>query len=190
MKEDAYLGFSHGFNIHYNLIKVDKTKCFLVAPKAPGISVRELFLKKENIAIAIQNPIGFTVAWDYAKAITNDKTDLIYELNWEEETITDLFGEQAILCGGLVELISIGYQTLIDKGYSHESAYYECIGELKHILKLIEDKGTLGMLDHVSELANIGVRKNGKNIINKQRIEEIFNDLKYNEFKNNLQLKK
>ena len=112
-------------------------------PKAPGILVRELFLKKENIAIAIQNPIGFTVAWDYAKAITNDKTDLIYELNWEEEQLLIYLANKQFY-GGLVELISIGYQTLIDKGYSHESAYYECIGELKHILKLIELKELKG----------------------------------------------
>jgi ketol-acid reductoisomerase len=182
IKKSCYIGFAHGFSICYNLIKYDSNKMFLVAPKAPGKSVRNKFLNNESLAIAIQNPINSTLAYEYAYAITNGKVKDIFETTFKEETETDLFGEQAILCGGLIELIEKSYNLLIEKGYSKDISWHECIGEIKYFLDLIEKNGTDGIYDHVSELASYGGKLNRKKIINEKALNEILDDIKSKKF--------
>jgi ketol-acid reductoisomerase len=165
--------FSHGFAIHYKTIKPPKNvDVIMVAPKGPGHIVRRQFLEGKGVPSLIavyQNPTGnakkTALAW--AKGIGGTRAGVL-ETTFKEETETDLFGEQAVLCGGVTALIQAGYETLVKAGYQPEMAYFECLHELKLIVDLINEAGISGMRFSVSETAKYGDVSRGPRVINKK----------------------
>ncbi len=164
------LMFGHGFSIHYEEVvpppDVDVT---LVAPKGPGHLVRRQFLEGSGVPglVAVhQNPTGraLEMALAYAKGIGCTRGGVI-ETTFKDETETDLFGEQAVLCGGVTELVRAGYETLVDAGYDPRLAYFECLHELKLIVDLMYEKGIAGMRYSISNTAEYGDLTRGKRII-------------------------
>ncbi len=170
MKTGKTLMFSHGFNIHFGYIKPPKEiDVIMVAPKGPGALVRTQFLAGGGVpalAAVYQNASGkaLETALAYAKAIGGTRGGVI-ETSFKEETETDLFGEQAVLCGGLSELIRAGYETLVEAGYQPEMAYFECQHEVKLIVDAIFAEGISGMHRRVSDTAEYGDYSRGKRII-------------------------
>ena len=167
------LMFGHGFSIHYEQIvpppDVDVT---LVAPKGPGHLVRRQFLEGSGVPglVAVhQNATGdaLGIALAYAKGIGNTRGGVI-ETTFKDETETDLFGEQAVLCGGVTELVRAGYETLVDAGYDPRLAYFECLHELKLIVDLIYEKGIAGMRYSISNTAEYGDLTRGKRVIGQE----------------------
>ena len=178
LKEGNALVFSHGFNIHFKQIVPPKNiDVFMVAPKGPGALVREQYEQGKGVPCLIavfQDHSGKAKdkALAYAKAIGGTRAGVI-ETTFKEETETDLFGEQAVLCGGTSELIKAGFDTLVEAGYQPEIAYFECLHELKLITDLIYKNGIYGMRKKVSDTAEYGDITRGKRIINKQTREEM-----------------
>ena len=178
LKEGNALVFSHGFNIHFKQIVPPKNvDVFMVAPKGPGALVREQYEQGKGVPCLIavfQDYSGKAKdkALAYAKAIGGTRAGVI-ETTFKEETETDLFGEQAVLCGGTSELIKAGFDTLVEAGYQPEIAYFECLHELKLITDLIYKNGIYGMRKKVSDTAEYGDITRGKRIINKQTREEM-----------------
>ncbi len=178
LKEGNALVFSHGFNIHFKQIVPPKNAdVFMVAPKGPGALVREQYEQGRGVPCLIavfQDYSGKAKdkALAYAKAIGGTRAGVI-ETTFKEETETDLFGEQAVLCGGTAELIKAGFDTLVEAGYQPEIAYFECLHELKLITDLIYKSGIYGMRKKVSDTAEYGDITRGKRIINKQTREEM-----------------
>ncbi len=170
--------FSHGFNIHYDQIVPPETvDVFMVAPKGPGALVRETYLADTGVPSLLavyQDATGNAkdLGLAYAKAIKATKAGLI-ETTFSEETITDLFGEQAVLCGGVAELILAGFDTLVEGGYAPEMAYFEVLHELKLIMDLVYKKGIAGMRRGVSDTATYGDLTRGKRVITDQTREEM-----------------
>ncbi|MBK7765265.1 MAG: ketol-acid reductoisomerase [Sulfuritalea sp.] len=170
MKKDAVLAFAHGFNIHYNqIIARADMDVIMIAPKGPGHTVRSEYLRGGGVPslIAIhrdKSGKAKDIALSYAAAIGGTKGGVI-ETNFREETETDLFGEQAVLCGGLVELIKAGYETLTDAGYAPEMAYFECLHEVKLIVDLIFEGGIGNMNYSISNNAEYGEYVTGPKII-------------------------
>ncbi len=164
------LVFSHGFNIHYGqIVPPHDVDVFMIAPKGPGALVRECYLTDigvPSLVAIFQDATGnaMQLALAYAKAIKGTKAGVI-ETTFAEETETDLFGEQAVLCGGVSELIKAGFDTLVEAGYQPEIAYFECLHELKLIMDLIYKKGISGMRSGVSDTATYGDITRGKRII-------------------------
>ncbi|MGZ7069840.1 MAG: ketol-acid reductoisomerase [Methanobacterium sp.] len=161
LEEGNTLTFSHGYNIHYGYIKPPKNvNVGMVAPKAPGATVRREYLEGFGVPglVAVQNDFsGNTKEVMLAMAKGSGLTRAgVLETTFKEETETDLFGEQAVLCGGATELIKAGFQTLVDAGYQPEIAYFETCHELKLIVDLIYQKGFAGMWDNVSNTAEFG----------------------------------
>lgn len=177
LKNGAFLGFAHGFNIHYSQITPRKDlNVFMVAPKSPGHKVREKFLEKEGVPALIsvyQDPSKetFQLAKDWAKGVCLNLG--VLETTFKDETETDLFGEQAVLCGGLVELMKAGYETLLDAGYDEKLAYFECVHEMKLIVDLIYSKGFAAMRESISNTAEYGDYTTGKKIITKESRENM-----------------
>lgn len=177
LKEGAFLGFAHGFNIHYSQINPrEDLNVFMVAPKSPGHKVREKFLEKEGVPALIsvyQDPSKETLqlAKDWAKGVCLDLG--VLETTFKEETETDLFGEQAVLCGGLVELMKAGYETLLNAGYDEKLAYFECVHEMKLIVDLIYSKGFAAMRESISNTAEYGDYVTGKKIVTKESRENM-----------------
>ncbi len=173
LKDGAYLAFGHGFNIHYGrIIPETNTNVMMIAPKAPGHTVRNEFTKGGGIPdlIAVyQDPAGNTkdVALAYASAIGGGRTGII-ETTFKDETETDLFGEQAVLCGGAVALVQAGFETLTEAGYAPEMAYFECLHELKLIVDLMYEGGISDMRYSISNTAEYGDYVSGKRVINEQ----------------------
>ena len=170
LKAGKYLAFGHGFNIHYKKIVPPKdVNVFMVAPKGPGHLVRSEYEKGRGVpcllAIA-QDPSGDTreVGLAYAKAIGGTRAGVL-ETTFKEETETDLFGEQAVLCGGLTELIRAGFETLVEAGYSPEMAYFECLHEVKLIVDLIYEGGIANMRYSISNTAEYGDMTRGRRVI-------------------------
>ena len=170
LKPGKYLAFGHGFNIHYKKIVPPKdVNVFMVAPKGPGHLVRSEYEKGRGVpcllAIA-QDPSGNTreVGLAYAKAIGGTRAGVL-ETTFKEETETDLFGEQAVLCGGLTELIRAGFETLVEAGYSPEMAYFECLHEVKLIVDLIYEGGIANMRYSISNTAEYGDMTRGRRVI-------------------------
>jgi len=167
------LVFSHGFNIRFKQIKPPKDiDVFMVAPKGPGTLVRIQYEEGKGVPCLVaieQNASGKALqyALAYAKGIGGTHGGVI-RTTFKEETETDLFGEQVVLCGGVTELIVAGYETLINAGYQPEIAYFECLHELKLITDIIYSKGIMGMRHVVSDTAEYGDYSRGKRIINKQ----------------------
>ena len=183
LKDGAYLAFGHGFNIHYGRITPEaSTNVMMVAPKAPGHTVRSEFTKGGGIPdlIAVEtNPSGDTkeVALSYASAIGGGRTGII-ETTFKDETETDLFGEQAVLCGGAVSLVQAGFETLTEAGYAPEMAYFECLHELKLIVDLMYEGGISDMRYSISNTAEYGDYVSGKRVINKESKEAMKEILK------------
>ncbi len=170
--------FSHGFNIHFGYIKPPKTiDVFMVAPKGPGSLVRSQFQEGGGVPCLVaiyQNPSGnaLKLALAHAKAIGGTRAGVI-ETNFKEETETDLFGEQSVLCGGLSELIRAGFETLVEAGYAPEMAYFECLHEVKLIVDAVFVSGISGMHRRVSDTAEYGDYTRGKRIIGSQARAEM-----------------
>ena len=172
------LVFSHGFNIHYGqIVPPDDVDVFMIAPKGPGALVRECYVTDIGVPslVAIyQDATGnaLQLALAYAKAIKATKAGVI-QTTFAEETETDLFGEQAVLCGGVSELIKAGFDTLVEAGYQPEIAYFECLHELKLIMDLIYNRGIAGMRAGVSDTATYGDITRGKRIVTDQTRAEM-----------------
>lgn len=171
LKKRKALVFSHGFNIHFKQIVPPKeVDVLMVAPKGPGALVREQYSEGKGVPCLVavfQNASGHAleIALAYAKAIGGTRAGVI-ETTFKEETETDLFGEQAVLCGGVTELIKAGFDTLTAAGYQPEIAYFECLHELKLITDLIYKTGIQGMRKKVSDTAEYGDLTRGKRVIN------------------------
>ena len=178
LKEGNALVFSHGFNIHFKqIVPPGNVDVFMVAPKGPGALVREMYEQGKGVPCLIavyQDASGKAkdMALSYAKAIGGTRAGVI-ETSFKEETETDLFGEQAVLCGGASELIKAGFDTLVDAGYQPEIAYFECLHELKLITDLIYKYGISGMRKRVSDTAEYGDITRGKRIISDQTRAEM-----------------
>ena len=171
IKQGAVLAFAHGFSIHYNQVmpRAD-LDVIMIAPKAPGHTVRSEFTRGGGIPdlIAIhQDASGKArdIALSYASAIGGGRTGII-ETTFRDETETDLFGEQAVLCGGAVELVKAGFETLTEAGYAPEMAYFECLHELKLIVDLMYEGGIANMNYSISNNAEYGEYVTGNKIIN------------------------
>ena len=171
LKQGAVLAFAHGFSIHYNQVVPRRDlDVIMIAPKAPGHTVRTEFVKGGGIPdlIAIfQDATGKAkdVALSYASAIGGGRTGII-ETTFKDETETDLFGEQAVLCGGAVELVKAGFETLVEAGYAPEMAYFECLHELKLIVDLMYEGGIANMNYSISNNAEYGEYVTGPRVIN------------------------
>ncbi|MBI3313646.1 MAG: ketol-acid reductoisomerase [Candidatus Omnitrophica bacterium] len=170
LKPGKALLFSHGFNIHFGYIKPPKNvDVYMVAPKGPGALVRTQFMEGGGVPCLVaihQDASGnaLKLALAHAKAIGGTRAGVI-ETNFKEETETDLFGEQSVLCGGLSELIRAGYDTLVEAGYQPEMAYFECLHEVKLIVDAIFVHGISGMHRRVSDTAEYGDYTRGKRVI-------------------------
>ncbi len=171
LKQGATLAFAHGFSIHYNqVVPRADLDVLMIAPKAPGHTVRTEFVKGGGIPdlIAIfQDASGKAknVALSYASAIGGGRTGII-ETTFKDETETDLFGEQTVLCGGAVELVKAGFETLVEAGYAPEMAYFECLHELKLIVDLMYEGGIANMNYSISNNAEYGEYVTGPKVIN------------------------
>lgn len=183
IKEGATLAFAHGFSILYNQVVPRKDlDVIMVAPKAPGHTVRSEFVKGGGIPdlIAIhQDASGQAkqVALSYAAGVGGGRSGII-ETTFKDETETDLFGEQAVLCGGAVELVKMGFETLVEAGYAPEMAYFECLHELKLIVDLMYEGGIADMNYSISNNAEYGEYVTGVEVINEQSREAMRNALK------------
>ncbi|MBU1726144.1 MAG: ketol-acid reductoisomerase [Candidatus Omnitrophica bacterium] len=183
LKKGKALCFSHGFNIRFKQIKPPKNvDVFMVAPKGPGALVRRMYEEGKGVPSLVavyQNATGdaMKLALAYAKALKATTAGVI-ETTFEEETETDLFGEQAVLCGGVSELIKAGFDTLIEAGYQPEIAYFEVLHELKLITDLIQERGISGMRRGVSNTACYGDLSRGPRIITQKTRKEMKKILK------------
>jgi len=185
-----YLAVAHGFNIHFQAIRPPAdVNVFMVAPKGPGHTVRALYEQGRGVPALIaihQDPSGDTrqIALAYAKGIGAGRAGII-ETNFREETETDLFGEQAVLCGGVSELVKAGYETLVDAGYDPKLAYFECLHELKLIVDLMYEKGITGMRYSVSNTAEYGDLTRGRRIISettRQAMRDVLGEIQSGAF--------
>jgi ketol-acid reductoisomerase len=178
LRKGAYLMFAHGFNIHFGqIVPRPDVNVFMVAPKGPGHLVRAQYVKGEGVPALIavhQDPAGITkdVALAYAAGIGAARAGVI-ETNFREETETDLFGEQAVLCGGATALVMAGYETLVEAGYSPEMAYFECVHELKLIVDLIYEGGISTMRYSISNTAQYGDLTRGPRVVSPETKAEM-----------------
>src|SRR4026208_1964706 len=173
LKDGNYLAFGHGFNIHFKrVVPPAGVNVFMVAPKGPGHLVRSEYQRGRGVPCLLaihQDPGGRTreIGLAYAKALGGTGAAVL-ETTFKEETETDLFGEQSVLCGGLTELIRAGFETLVDAGYSPEMAYFECLHEVKLIVDLIYEGGIADMRYSISNTAEYGEFTRGPRIVNDQ----------------------
>jgi len=190
MKKGKTLLFAHGFNIHFGqIIPPAEVDVIMVAPKGPGHLVRRTFTEGGGVPALIavqQNASGQAreTALAYAKGIGGTRAGVI-ETTFLEETETDLFGEQVVLCGGLTALLKAGYETLVEAGYQPEMAYFECVHELKLIIDLIYENGVAGMRYSISDTAEYGDLTRGPRIITgetKQEMKRILKEIQSGEF--------
>ena len=190
MKPGAALAFAHGLNIHFNLLdpRAD-IDVFMIAPKGPGHTVRSEYQRGGGVPCLVavaQDPSGnaLEIALSYASAIGGGKAGII-ETTFKEECETDLFGEQVVLCGGLVELIKAGYETLVEAGYAPEMAYFECLHEVKLIVDLIYEGGIANMNYSISNTAEYGEYVTGPRIITsetKAEMKRVLTDIQTGKF--------
>jgi len=190
MKEGAALFFAHGLNIHFNLIEPRRDlDVLMVAPKGPGHTVRSEYLRGAGVPclVAIHQDAsgnGHDIALSYASAIGGGRAGII-ETTFREECETDLFGEQVVLCGGLVELIRNGFETLVEAGYAPEMAYFECLHEVKLIVDLIYEGGIANMNYSISNTAEYGEYTSGPRIITpetKAEMKRVLADIQSGKF--------
>ncbi len=167
------LGFSHGFNIHFDqIVPPENVDVYMIAPKSPGHLVRRLYVDGQGVPGLLAIEQDYTgkakaAALAYAKGIGCTRAGVL-ETSFAEETETDLFGEQAVLCGGTTALVKAGFETLVDAGYQPEIAYFECLNELKLIVDLMYESGISGMRSSISDTAQYGDIKIGPKIIDEQ----------------------
>jgi ketol-acid reductoisomerase len=189
-KQGATVAFAHGFNIHYGqVVPRADLDIIMIAPKAPGHTVRSTYTQGGGVPhlIAVYQDKSGTardVALSYATANGGGRAGII-ETNFREETETDLFGEQAVLCGGTVELIKAGFETLVEAGYAPEMAYFECLHELKLIVDLIYEGGIANMNYSISNNAEYGEYVTGPRIINeesKKVMKQVLTDIQTGEY--------
>lgn len=192
MTPGKYLAFSHGFSIHYGFIKApDDVNVFMVAPKGPGHLVRREYQRGAGVPCLLavhQDATGETkqIGLAFASAIGGGRAGII-ETNFREETETDLFGEQAVLCGGLTSLIKAGFETLVEAGYAPEMAYFECLHEMKLIVDLMYEGGIAEMRYSVSNTAQYGDMTRGPVVINdetKRRMQSLLAEVQSGAFAN------
>jgi ketol-acid reductoisomerase len=190
LKEGDVLGFSHGFNIHFNqIIPPEFVDVVMVAPKGPGDLVRRTYQEGIGVPCLVavqQNPTGnaLNIALAYAKGIGGTRAGVL-ETSFTEETETDLFGEQVDLCGGVTSMVKATFETLVEAGYQPEIAYFEACHELKLIVDLIYEGGFMRMWNNVSNTAEYGGLTRGDRIINemsRQEMREILNEIQTGEF--------
>jgi len=183
LKAGKSLVFSHGFNIHFKqIVPPDDVDVWMVAPKGPGALVRSQYEEGKGVPCLVAiykdatgNALNDALA--YAKGLGATRAGVL-ETTFAEETETDLFGEQVVLCGGVSELVKAGYETLVDAGYQPEIAYFECLHELKLIVDLFYLYGIQGMRKRVSDTAEYGDYSRGKRIINEKTRKEMKKILK------------
>jgi ketol-acid reductoisomerase len=192
LKPGKYLAFGHGFNIHFGFIKPPKdVNVFMIAPKGPGHLVRSEYAKGRGVPCLLavqQDPSGDTtkIGLAYGAAIGGARAAII-ETSFKEETETDLFGEQSVLCGGLTELIRAGYETLVEAGYAPEMAYFECVHEVKLIVDLIYEGGISNMRYSISNTAEYGDMTRGKKVVgeeSRKAMKQILADIQSGKFAN------
>ena len=198
LKSGSAIAFGHGFNIHYGQIVPPKgIDCIMIAPKAPGHTVRNEFVNgggiPDLIAVA-QDASGKAkdIALSYASAIGGGRTGII-ETTFKAETETDLFGEQAVLCGGLCALINAGFETLVEAGYEPEMAYFECLHEMKLIVDLIYQGGMADMRYSISNTAEFGDYVSGRRVVDersKAAMKEILQEIQDGTFAKNFILER
>ena len=190
LEEGNALCFSHGFNIHFKqIVPPENVDVFMVAPKGPGALVRRMYEEGKGVPCLVavfQDKTGKAkeTALSYAKGLGGTRAGVI-ETTFAEETETDLFGEQVVLCGGATELIKAGFDTLVEAGYQPEIAYFECLHELKLITDLIYQYGLGGMRSRVSDTAEYGDYSRGKRVISdqtRQEMKKILGEIKSGEF--------
>ena len=190
LKKNAALGFAHGFNIHYGQIKPrSDLDVFMVAPKGPGHLVRATYCDGQGVPslIAIHQDVSgkaHDIALSYASANGGGRAGII-ETTFREETETDLFGEQAVLCGGLTSLIQNGFEVLVEAGYAPEMAYFECLHEMKLIVDLIYEGGIANMHYSISNTAEYGDLTRGPRVVDeksKQEMRKILKEIQNGEF--------
>ena len=190
LKQGASLVFAHGLNIHFGLIKPrPDLNVFMIAPKGPGHTVRGEYTKGGGVPCLVavaQNPSGqaLEIALSYASAVGGGRSGII-ETTFKEECETDLFGEQAVLCGGATALIQAGFETLTEAGYAPEMAYFECLHELKLIVDLLYEGGTANMRYSISNTAEYGDLTRGPRIITsavKAEMKKILTEIQSGKF--------
>ncbi len=191
IREGAAIAFAHGLNIHFNLISPKQgVDVVMMAPKGPGHTVRSEFVKGGGVPclVAVHNDASgraLETALSYCSAIGGGRSGII-ETDFKEECETDLFGEQSVLCGGLVELIRCGFETLVEAGYAPEMAYFECLHEVKLIVDLIYEGGIANMNYSISNTAEYGEYVAGPKVIpydeTKKRMREILKDIQAGKF--------
>ncbi|MFZ4085306.1 MAG: ketol-acid reductoisomerase [Vampirovibrionia bacterium] len=190
LTEGKTLMVAHGFSLHFNqIIAPENVDIIMVAPKGPGHRVRIVFEQGFGVPALIaikQNVSGKAkdLALSYAKGVGGTRAG-VFETNFREETETDLFGEQAVLCGGLSALIKAGFETLVEAGYSEEMAYFECLHEVKLIVDLIYEGGLAKMRDSISNTAEYGDYVSGPRVIDagvKARMKEVLKDIQDGRF--------
>ncbi len=193
LKEGKILSFAHGFNIRFELIKPPSfVDVVMIAPKGPGHTVRWEYQNGQGVPALFaveQDSSGNarSLAMAYAKGIGGTRAGIL-ETNFKEETETDLFGEQAVLCGGLSELVKSGFETLVEAGYQPELAYFECLHEVKLIVDLMVKGGLSQMRDSISNTAEYGDYVSGKRLINsdtKKEMQKILKDIQDGTFAKN-----
>ena len=198
LKSGSAIAFGHGFNIHYGqIVPPNGIDCIMIAPKAPGHTVRNEFVNgggiPDLIAVA-QDASGKAkdIALSYASAIGGGRTGII-ETTFKAETETDLFGEQAVLCGGLCALINAGFETLVEAGYEPEMAYFECLHEMKLIVDLIYQGGMADMRYSISNTAEFGDYVSGRRVVDersKAAMKEILKEIQDGTFAKNFILER
>jgi ketol-acid reductoisomerase len=191
LRDGAAIAFAHGLNIHFNLIEAKPgVDVIMMAPKGPGHTVRGEFVKGGGVPclVAVDNDASgraLEIGLSYCSAIGGGRSGII-ETNFKEECETDLFGEQAVLCGGLVELIRMGFETLVEAGYAPEMAYFECCHEVKLIVDLIYQGGIANMNYSVSNTAEYGEYVSGPRILpydeTKARMKAVLDDIQAGRF--------
>ena len=190
IKQGATLAFAHGFNVHYGQVAPrDDLDVVMIAPKAPGHTVRSTYAAGGGVPMLVaihQDKSGMArdLSLSYACAIGGGRAGII-ETDFREETETDLFGEQVVLCGGTVELIKAGFETLVEAGYAPEMAYFECLHELKLIVDLIYEGGIANMNYSISNNAEFGEYISGPRIINSESkavMKQVLKDIQTGEY--------
>jgi ketol-acid reductoisomerase len=190
IRKGATLGFAHGFNIHYGqVVPREDLDVVMIAPKAPGHTVRSTYTQGGGTPMLIavhrdRSNRARDLALSYAAAIGGARAGVI-ETTFKEETETDLFGEQTVLCGGCVELVKAGYEVLTEAGYAPEMAYFECLHELKLIVDLMYEKGIAGMRYSISNTAEYGDLTRGQRVISdatREAMKKILQDIQSGDF--------
>jgi len=191
LKEGSAIAFAHGLNVHFGLIEPKPgVDVIMMAPKGPGHTVRGEYTKGGGVPclVAVHNDASgkaLEIGLSYCSAIGGGRSGII-ETNFREECETDLFGEQAVLCGGLVELIRMGFETLVEAGYEPEMAYFECLHEVKLIVDLIYEGGIANMNYSISNTAEYGEYVSGPRILpydeTKKRMKEVLTDIQTGKF--------